>query len=102
MNIPTTMPVDNAAPRCNTPPLLVGCAPPAHFPKRGLSMRLRLAVCLGFLLFTVSVSAVPGDRSPDGVWMEVDRAALGDVGRPLPTEFRAYRLNLEALKKILA
>ncbi len=66
-------------------------------------MRLRLAVCLGFLLSAVaSVSAIPGDRSPDGVWVEVDRAALGEVRQPLPTEFRAYRLNLEALKKILA
>ena len=66
-------------------------------------MSPRLAACLGFLLFTVaSVSAVPGDRSPDGVWVEVDRAALGEVRQPLPTEFRAYRLNLDALKKILA
>ena len=65
-------------------------------------MRLRLAVCLGYALFTVSVSAAPGDRSPDGVWIEVDRAALGEVRQPLPTEFRAYRVNLDALKKILA
>jgi hypothetical protein len=66
-------------------------------------MRVRLAFCLGFLLSAVaSVTAVPGDRSPDGVWVEVDRAALGDVDQPLPTEFHAYRLNLEALKKILA
>ncbi len=66
-------------------------------------MHLRLAVCLGFLLFAVaSVSAIPGDRSPDGVWVEVDRAALGEVREPLPTAFRAYRVNLEALKKILA
>ena len=73
-------------------------------------MRLRLAACLGFALLTVtfllststSVSAAPGNRSPDGVWVEVDRAALGDVRKPLPTEFRAYQLNLDALKKILA
>jgi hypothetical protein len=66
-------------------------------------MSLRLAVCLASLLFTVaSVTAVPGDRSPDGVWVEVDRAELGDIDQPLPTEFRAYRLNLDAMKRILA
>lgn len=66
-------------------------------------MRLRLAVCLGCLLFVAaSVSAAPGNRSPDGVWVEVDPAALGEVRQPLPTEFHAYRLDLDAMKKILA
>lgn len=66
-------------------------------------MRLSLAVCLGCLLCTaVHASAAPGNSSPDGVWLEVDRAALGDVKQPLPTDFHAYKLNLDALKKILA
>src|SRR6185436_8593113 len=61
-------------------------------------MRLRLAVCLGCLLFVAaSVSAAPGNRSPDGVWVEVDPAALGEVRQPLPTEFHAYRLDLDAM-----
>ncbi|HEX2445319.1 MAG TPA: zinc-dependent metalloprotease family protein [Vicinamibacterales bacterium] len=44
----------------------------------------------------------PAIVRPDGVWVEVDRAALGEVRDPLPKEFRAYRLDLSALTKILA
>src|SRR5262249_49382231 len=48
-----------------------------------------------------TVVAAPGDGSPDGLWVEVDRTALGEVRYPLPTVFRAYRLNFDALKAIL-
>src|SRR5262245_52845803 len=58
---------------------------------------------LGVLCVTAASTAVaaPGDRSPDGLWVEVDRAALGEVRYPMPTAFRAYRLDFDALKAVL-
>src|SRR5262249_44940987 len=47
-------------------------------------------------------AAKVGDRSPDGIWVEVDRSALSDVTAPLPTDFRVYRADLPALKSMLA
>lgn len=62
-------------------------------------------LCLALCAAAASVApatAAPGDRSPDGIWIEVDRAALGDTTAPLPRVFRAYRLDFEALQKVLA
>jgi hypothetical protein len=68
------------------------------------SIRSFLVAALTFLAVTPSSFAAPGDRAPDGLWEEVDRAALGTVPTtpPLPTAFRAYRLlDFGALRAVL-
>lgn len=67
-------------------------------------LNARPLVVLGVVMSLLAVApakSAPGDTSPDGVWVEVDRTALGEVRDPLPTAFRAYRLNLAALTEIL-
>ena len=48
------------------------------------------------------VMAAPGDTSPDGLWTEIDPSTI--VGPPfrLPQKFKAYRLDLEAMRRMLA
>jgi hypothetical protein len=62
---------------------------------KALALPAIAAACVG------SASAAVGDRSPDGVWVEVDRSVLANVTAPLPTEFRVYRVDLPALKNVL-
>jgi hypothetical protein len=48
-----------------------------------------------------STSAAVGDRSDDGVWLEVDPSVLAGVTLPLPTEFRVYHADLALLHTLL-
>lgn len=51
---------------------------------------------------TPNVEAAPGDRSPDGLWVEVAPSALGTPATRLPRAFHAYTLNFDALAARLA
>jgi hypothetical protein len=68
-------------------------------PRRNRLVSSMLAVAA--VALAAPALAAPGDRSPDGLWVEVDRAALGEVTYPLPQAFHAYRLNFDALSRAL-
>ncbi len=63
--------------------------------------RLASMFVIAILCVPGLAEAAPGDRSPDGLWLEVDRTALGDPLSPLPDEFRAYLLDFDALVSML-
>jgi hypothetical protein len=70
-------------------------------------MNSRASFGRGLAVLIVSLAALPaqgapGDRSPDGLWLEVDRTELGTVRDPLPTTFRAYRLDFAAIQAALS
>src|SRR5438093_16618 len=63
----------------------------------------RLAALLVIVLAGTAPAslAAPGDRSRDGLWLEVDPDVLRGVVAPLPRAFHVYRLDFDALTRVL-